>query len=69
MTCVKKIMKYTRNHTNIDIFNFTLNFLVILHPASFCDPIVCYLEFLAAVFNTQIVQCLWFFPLRSIARD
>ena len=26
----------------------------------FCDPIVCYLEFLSAISNTQIVRWTWF---------
>ena len=49
----------------IGIFKFTLDFLIILHAAFFCGPIVYYLGFLAAISNTQIVQWMWFCSLTA----
>ena len=35
----------------------------------FCDPLVCYLGFLAAISNMQIVDWIWFCPDRlSVTR-
>ena len=47
----------TRHSNNLVIVNFTVAFLMILHAAFFLI-VVCYLGFLAAIFDTKIVQWL-----------
>ena len=56
----KKFIKYSRPSNNSSyILCHTYCNLIILHAAFFSDPIVCYLGFLAAISNTQIVQWTW----------
>ena len=67
MTWCKKIIKYSghffrhsNNYYSSVIFNFTLTSLIIFYSTFFCHPVVCYLGFLAAISNTQIVHWMWF---------
>ena len=53
----KKFIEYPRhsNNSSYILFHSYCN-LIMVHAAFFCDPIVCYLGFLAVISNTQVVQ-------------
>ena len=64
-SCEKLILSAARIflgiQTTIAIFSFTLAFSMILHAAFFSDTgiVVYYMEFLAAIFDSKIVQRMW----------